>query len=154
MGHRVVTAEPVDELREPARALYPSAAIEWIGDGLPGLPTLISRADPFDLIKLTGVWMHLDADERAAAMPTLAGLLSPGGRLLMSLRHGPVPTGRRMFEVTAEETVDLAKQEGLAPLLTVRTESIQPANRLAGVTWTWLGFVRHRPSLPSLAFAP
>jgi hypothetical protein len=28
-----------------------------------------------------------------------------GGIVIMSLRHGPIPTGRRMFEVSAEETI-------------------------------------------------
>jgi len=31
----------------------------------------------------------------------------------MSLRHGPVPDGRRMFDVSADETVALGEQAGL-----------------------------------------
>jgi hypothetical protein len=30
MGHRVVAAEPTDELRGPAMALHPSPRIEWL----------------------------------------------------------------------------------------------------------------------------
>jgi hypothetical protein len=33
--------------------------------------------------------------------------------MIMSLRHGPVPLGRRMFEVSAEETKALAQPLGL-----------------------------------------
>jgi len=31
----------------------------------------------------------------------------------MTLRHGPVPGGRQMFDVSAQETVELAGQSGL-----------------------------------------
>ena len=34
----------------------------------------------------------------------------------MSLRHGPVPPGRRMFDVSAQETADLASMHGLAEI--------------------------------------
>ncbi|MCH3719072.1 hypothetical protein LZB68_08320, partial [Campylobacter lari] len=79
---------------------------EWVDDALPDLDGLRGRA--FDVIMLTAVWMHLDADERARGMAALAALLAPGGQILMSLRHGPVPSGRRMFDVSADETIALA----------------------------------------------
>lgn len=62
---------------------------------------------------LTAVWMHLDHKERQVAMPSVASLLASDGTLVLSLRHGPVPNGRRMFEVSAEETILLANQCGL-----------------------------------------
>jgi hypothetical protein len=84
--------------------------------------------------------MHLDAPERRVAMRPLAALLAPGGVLVLSLRHGPVPAGRRMFEVSAEETIALAQACGLRPVLHLHEPSLQPANRAAGVTWTRLAF--------------
>jgi hypothetical protein len=60
--------------------------------------------------------------------------------LVMSLRHGPVPKGRRMFDVSAEETIQLANAYGLRTVLNVRTESSQRGNRRMGVTWTRLAF--------------
>ena len=62
----------------------------------------------FDAVLLTAVWMHLDAPLRARAMPIVAKLVRPGGVLILSQRHGPVPVGRRMFDVTPAETVGLA----------------------------------------------
>ena len=46
-----------------------------------------------------------------------------------------------MFEVSAEETIQLAMIQGLNPSVNVRTESSQEINRAAGVTWTTLAFL-------------
>jgi SAM-dependent methyltransferase len=143
-GHRVVAVEPTSAMRIPAMALHPSARIEWLDDSLPDLALLRARAAPFDLVMLTAVWMHLDEAQRRQAMPNVAALMRPGGTAIMKLRHGPVPAGRRMFEVTPEETLELARTQDLHPVLNVRTESSQEANRLAGVSWTNLAFVKGR----------
>ena len=91
---------------------------------------------------LTAVWMHLDQQQRQRAMPNLASLLGEGGVMIMKIRHGPVPPGRRMFEIPAEETTGLARMQGLHPVLNLRAESSQQANRVAGVNWTSLAFVK------------
>ena len=75
-------------------------------------------------------------------MPNLALLLRPGGMMIMKIRHGPVPQGRRMFEISAEETIALARVQGLHPVLQLRTESSQQRNRAAGVDWTTLAFAK------------
>ncbi len=67
----------------------------------------------FDVVMLSAVWMHLDELQRRKAMPNVAVLVRNGGVMIMSLRHGPVPPGRRMFEVSAEETIALAQPLGL-----------------------------------------
>jgi len=141
-GHQVVAVEPTAGLREPGRRLHPSPAIEWVDDGLPSLAVLRRAPRRFDLVMLTAVWMHLDASEREAAFPHVASLLAPAGRLVLALRHGPVPAGRRMFEVSADETVQLAEAHGLRLLLSERTASLQAANLAAGVEWTRLAFER------------
>ena len=91
---------------------------------------------------LTAVWMHLDAAQRRQAMPILAGLAHDGGTVIMKFRHGPVPAGRRMFDVTAKETIELAAAHGLHPILNVATESTQSQNRAAGVSWTNLALLK------------
>lgn len=73
-------------------------------------------------------------------MHCLAALLKKGTRLFISLRHGPVPKGRRMFAVSAKETIDLASRYKLVPLYNERTSSILPGNKAAGVKWTKLIF--------------
>jgi len=141
-GHRVVAVEPTGEMRIPAMALHPSPRIEWLDDSLPELALLRARGERFDLVMLTAVWMHLDAQQRRHAMPNLASLVRAGGTVIMKIRHGPVPPGRRMFEVTPEETIELARMQGLHPLLNAHAESSQAANRVAGVTWTNLAFAK------------
>ena len=93
---------------------------------------------------LTAVWMHLDEAQRRRAMPNVAALVRPGGTMIMKIRNGPVPAGRRMFQITPEETIALAQARGLRPVLNARTESSQKSNRLAGVSWTNLAFVKVR----------
>lgn len=92
----------------------------------------------FDLVMLTAVWMHLDEEQRRRSMPNVVRLLSDGALLIMSLRHGPIPDGRRMFDVSAEETIQLANVHGLQPILVVQSESVQRSNRRMDVTWTRL----------------
>jgi SAM-dependent methyltransferase len=141
LGHWVVAVEPTDELRLPGIALHPSARIDWVSDSLPDLAVTRQRGQQFDVIMLTAVWMHLDARERQHAMPQVASLLRRGGVLIMSLRHGPLPPRRRMFAVSAAETIELAHAHGLRSILHVHTASAQPVNRQAGVTWSHLAFV-------------
>lgn len=140
MGHRVVAVEPTDELRGPASRMHPSPSIDWVDDGLPDLRRTVARGELFDLAMLSAVWMHLDAAERQCAMPVLASLVRPGGVIIMTLRHGPVPSGRRMFDVTADETIGLAQPEHLSPMMNLHTKSIQGVNKRAGVTWTRIAF--------------
>jgi SAM-dependent methyltransferase len=137
-GHAVLAVEPTEVFRRTAAIRHPSTRIEWLADSLPGLHETMRRRQTFDLIMITAVWMHLDREQREEAMPRVAALLRPGARLVMALRHGPIPANRRMFEVTADETAELATQQGLAVLRSVQTESAQPYNRQAGITWSRL----------------
>jgi SAM-dependent methyltransferase len=139
-GHPVVAVEPTDAFREHGLKHHPSPLIEWVNDSLPHLVGVAQRRREFSLVMLTAVWMHLDEHERRVAMPVVASLLAPGGVLIMAFRHGPVPTERIVFSVSAEETVALAEAQGLRCVLNVRAESKLAANREAGVTWSRIAF--------------
>jgi SAM-dependent methyltransferase len=138
MGHRVVAVEPVAEFRARAAVLHPSPHIEWLDDHLPELAQLSGRRENFDLILLSAVWMHLDKEQRRQAMPRVASLLLETGVLVLSLRHGPIPPGRRMFDVTTDETIQLASVEGLR--LELRLDNQPAALGTKGVSWTRLAF--------------
>ncbi len=138
MGHRVVAVEPVAAFRTKGTTLHPSPLIEWVDDSLPALAQLGERGESFDVAMLTAVWMHLDRAERVQAMGRITGLVRSGGLMVMSLRYGPVPPGRRMFEVSAEETTQLAGAEGWQVALPPerQTDLFGRPN----VTWTRLVF--------------
>lgn len=139
MGHAVVAAEPTPELRQEGQRRHALPNLEWVDDALPDLAGLRRQDRVFDVIMLTAVWMHLDADERRLGMQALAALLAPQGQILMSLRHGPVPPGRRMFDVSAQETIALAAGHGLTSHhLSAREDMLDRAD----VRWSFLGLRR------------
>ncbi|MER5635894.1 class I SAM-dependent methyltransferase [Kitasatospora sp. NPDC002227] len=138
-GHRVVAAEPTPELLALGREIHADQPVEWVADALPELAELRGAGRRFDLVLLTAVWMHLDAGERAESMASLAELLAPEGRVLLTLRHGPVPPGRRMFDVSAAETAALAGRHGLR--LIHHGERPDPHDR-PGVHWSHLALQR------------
>ena len=141
LGHEVLAVEPVDALRCAGMKLHDGLAIEWLKDALPDLER-IEAGRRFDLLLLCAVWQHLDDDSRAQAMERLAGLTAPGGKLVMSLRHGPGAANRPVFPVDPDRTVEDASAGGLRLLRRRRTESVQSENRAAGVHWTWLAFFK------------
>ena len=118
--------------------LHPSLRIAWLNDSLPELSRVRAMRRHFDLVMLTAVWMHLDPKQRARAMPHVAALVRPGGVMILSLRHGPVPQGRRMFDVSATETERLAAADGL--VLILRYDFLDGALRRPGISWSRLAF--------------
>ena len=140
LGHTVTAVEPTDALREGAAKLHPEPEITWLKDALPDLPITCARNEHFDIVMLNAVWMHLCEEERRIGIANIAALMGYGARLFMSLRHGPVPEGRRMFEISGTETIALAKTHKLAPLLNIRSGSILGENKKRRVKWTMLVF--------------
>ncbi len=118
LGHAVIAVEPTAALREAGQALH-GDAVRWLDDGLPALAAL-GDAPRFGLILLTAVLMHLPDDERSASLKRLSALLEPGGRLFLTLRHGPVPEGRTMFDVSADEVAQEGVRHGLVARHTSR----------------------------------
>ena len=139
MGHRVLAVEPTAELREAGQRLHPSPRLEWLDDALPDLKHLVARGERFDLVMLVAVLMHLDQEERARAMVPLCAAVAPGGLLYMTLRHGPVPPGRRMFEIADAEIIALTAAHDLTLAL---QESRGDMLGREGVTWSLLAFRR------------
>lgn len=142
-GHHVVAVEPT-ALRLEGQRIHAGLPIEWVEDHLPALAVLHGGHRHFDLVLLTAVWMHLDATEREHAMRSVAALVAPGGRVVMSLRHGPVPEGRRMFDVSAQDTAAQGARYGLDLLYSGRREDTQGR---ADVHWSVL--VLERPAQPA-----
>ncbi|MFC4909198.1 class I SAM-dependent methyltransferase [Actinomadura gamaensis] len=135
-GHAVTAVEPTAELRAHGRRLHSHAGIEWLDDTLPDLTAVRGT---YDAVLLVAVWMHLDPDERPRAMRRLADLLASRGVVLLTLRHGPTPPGRHMFDVPADETVAHAAEAGLR---TVHRSAWDDLLGRPDVHWTTLAFAR------------
>ena len=137
-GYKVLAVEPVAAFRETMPAYEGHPAIEWLDDRLPDLARVLGRNECFDVVMVSGVWQHIDDAARKIAMAALAQLTGDGGAFVLSLRHGPGSPARPCYPCTAEDTVTLAKANGLRVVYLERRASIQPQNRAAGVNWTWL----------------
>jgi 2-polyprenyl-3-methyl-5-hydroxy-6-metoxy-1,4-benzoquinol methylase len=87
-GHEVVAIEPSDILRTKAQNLHLSLSIQWINDTLPALKETYKLGLKFDIILLSAVWIHIASSNRERAFRKVANLLKPGGKLIISLRHG------------------------------------------------------------------
>ncbi|MEV4560368.1 methyltransferase domain-containing protein [Kitasatospora sp. NPDC049285] len=158
-GHQVLAVEPTAELRAHGRRLHPDPAITWLDAALPDLTlphhaaleatfdatsdaafdaTFDATSDAaFDAVFATAVWMHLAPAERERSMARIAALLAPAGRLFLTLRHGPVPPGRVMYDVSAAETTTLAARHHLHPVHHSERQDLHSRN---GVTWSELAF--------------
>lgn len=88
-GWDVLAVEPSADLRRQGQLLHPHPRIRWLDDRLPGLQATHRLGQTFDLIWLSAVWMHVAPGDRVRAFRKIVTLLRPGGRLMMSLRHGP-----------------------------------------------------------------
>ena len=139
-GHHVLAVEPTAVFRDAGQRRHASKSIEWMDDALPSLPMLRATGRRFDLVLLSAVWAHLQQGVRGEALANLAALLKPAGTLIMSLRHGPSAPQRPTYPVSAEEATELADALGLELIRCVAADSVQPGNRAAGVTWSWLAF--------------
>jgi SAM-dependent methyltransferase len=132
-GDDVVAVEPSDAMRAHARALHPSPRIHWLSDSLPELAQVRRLGLTFDFILLSAVWMHVPPASRARALRKLATLLSPNGRIAISLRLGTPDAERAMHAVSLSELTALSQQFGLR---VVRASDSDDKLGRAGVSWS------------------
>ena len=133
VGHTVTAVDPVAAFVAETMRRVPNATI--LRDRLPAL-WAVRGLD--DLILVNGVWQHIDPRDRPAALSRLTALMSPGARLLLSLRHGPGHRDRPTAPIDTEATLKQADVLGLRVLRQTDTASVQDGNVARGVTWTWL----------------
>ena len=132
----VIAVEPASFMRDNAKRTHASDRIRWIDDSLPGLSIIHGHGLVFDLVWISGVWMHVPPVDRPRAMRKIAMLLKPGGRLVITLRHGPGDESRPMWPVNANEVERLGLDMGLA--LRVATDFADDLGGRPGVKWQTL----------------
>ncbi|TLU65294.1 class I SAM-dependent methyltransferase [Thalassotalea litorea] len=132
-GLQVYAVEPAKALIALAKEKSLKCNITWYQDRLPDLEKIKKLDIKFDLILLSAVWMHLSSDERAISLQNMASLLSPGGKLVITLRHGEFSDGRTAFQLSTEEVCHLAADNGLSVLLT--TDLIRDQLGRGNVVW-------------------
>ena len=142
LGMNVLAVEPVAEMRAHAKRMHPSLLIEWLDDALPDLARVTARRETFDIVMMTAVLMHFDVVERATILKRIEPMIAKDGILALSLRHGPVPPGRRMFAVADDEVVALATSHGLEGTLLMQGH--RDKFHRDDVTWSRLVFRRRR----------
>ena len=140
-GYRVVAMEPVAAFRDFGTTHHPHPNIRWIDNRLPSCAAVRRLGQRFGVILAGGVWMHLAAQDQPVAMSYLAGLLGRGGRLVITLRHGPATDGRRIRPVAGK---DVVRQAAAAELALIRDAGSQDAFSRADVSWQALVFEKPR----------
>jgi SAM-dependent methyltransferase len=123
---QVVAVEPANLLAELGARQTTGLNVKWLTDSLPALSVITKQEISFDLILLSAVWMHIPVNDRARSIRKLANLLKPGGKLVISLRHGHTTEDRnerKMHTVCADELKQLASDVGLFTKLETQKES-------------------------------
>lgn len=135
MGYDVVAVEPSLTMRTAGKAFHPDRAIHWLDDQLPSLTATHRLGLSFDVILLSGVFMHVRPQDRPRAFRKIVTLLRPGGRLLISVRDGPCSPTRPMWPVPQGELEACARDSGLTLLHVGTTDDLQGRKDVRWTTW-------------------
>lgn len=138
-GHKVIAVEPATEMRALAMADNDHANITWINDYLPTLKKVQALGKRFEFILASASFMHLNPERQRQGFRTLSELLTGKGYLAISLRHGPVPPGRTMYEISPDEARQLATDE---ELVVIAHKEGQGRKTVPGVTWSNFVFAK------------
>lgn len=107
-GFRVTAIDGAEAMLAEARAKHSHPFVTYQHDLLPELAATRARGQKYDLILMSAAWMHIAPERRAEALTHLLDMANPGCLMFISLRHGPAPADRKMFEVDVEELRTLA----------------------------------------------
>ncbi len=131
-GYEVVAVEPSRSMRRLAEKLHATAPVRWVHDSLPKLDRTVRSGLSFDVILLSGVWMHVPPGQRPRAFRKLVNLLRPGGIIAISLRVGPEEPDRGLHSVDGDEIDSLAKKHGT---IVHRTQHAADQLGREGIRW-------------------
>lgn len=110
----VYAVEPAQTLANLGKQTTSNLNVKWFQDSLPALDTVSRQEVRFDLILLSAVWMHITPEDRSASLSSLKELLTPNGKIIITLRHGKSGDARIMHQVSIEELQALSCHIGLS----------------------------------------
>ncbi|MGB0938495.1 MAG: methyltransferase domain-containing protein [Colwellia sp.] len=148
---QIFAIEPAKEFSKRGQETTEGLNVKWLDDSLPALNNISKQEVSFDLILLSAVWMHVPPSDRKRAIRKLANLLKPGGKIVISLRHGQTKediTERQMHIVCADELKQLATDVGLF----TKFETQKEADELGRDHVSWQTVVLQMPDDGSGAF--
>lgn len=137
LGHKVVAVEPADAMRTIAIEDRDHENITWVNDCLPHLESVLAMGLTFDFVLASASFMHLPEACQADGFKAIAALMKPEAHVAMSLRHGPVPEGRTMHDLSPD---DAAKLAAATRLTLVRHEEKPDRVGREGVSWSMMVF--------------
>ncbi|MCX2525300.1 methyltransferase domain-containing protein [Larsenimonas rhizosphaerae] len=136
-GWDVLAVEPAAGLREKGEAFTAGLSVQWMDDSLPALNKVRKLGFKVSLILVSAVWMYLPEQEQERAFRILTELLSPGGLLVITLRHGPSSDERIFYPVDPQQIKCWACHRSLTHLLTVQNDDLLQRPL---VSWETLAF--------------
>ena len=149
MGYDVVGTDvsttALNQAIELAKDLPAETKLEFLIDDI--LDTKLND-EQFDLIIDRGCFHSICCISTKKYIACLKRLLKPGGKLVISLRHGPSGDERKMHDVSTEELELLAKTVGLSVVLKTEHDS----DKLGRDTVHWQTVVLQLPDDGSGAF--
>jgi protein-L-isoaspartate O-methyltransferase len=135
LGLDVVAVEPSAAMVREAQRIHRDPAIHWVeGDALPGLERTLRRGQAFDFILMSAVWIHVPPAEQRRAFRKIVSLLKPGGRVAITLRHGPAAPGQVVYDTSAADIEALCREHGA--YVERRHDAVPDLGGRAGVSWT------------------
>ena len=138
----------IEMIRNAWNANQMAAQISYIEDEMPALQRVKARSQSFDFYLMSAAWMHLDTDERKQMILLMDGLARANATAYLSLRHGPSPADRPMFDTSVEEVRDLAAGVGAKSIVLPATADQQGRGN---VTWDYVA-LQLQPTKPHPAF--
>lgn len=138
-GFEVVAVDASASMLAMAQKYKKHPRVRYVQDVMPEIPKVMETArnthETFDVFVLSAVWMHLQPDERAVMMDNIARLAKSRALVYISLRHGPAPADRPMFENSAAEIKELGRRHG-AQLQVVGADRDRQGR--SGVKWEYV----------------
>lgn len=100
LGYEVVAVEPSVELLKICKMTHKGKNIKWLNDYLPKLIEVEKLDLKFEVILLSGVWMHIKPSDRFLSMQKIKEFLLENGLIVLTFRMGGANDGRKFFPVS------------------------------------------------------